>query len=160
MIPPQVRGQIQKYSEKVFGTDQDPDQMPINEATYEKLVALHPATTLYRTNERGEPIAWVVVFPTTKELMEQFLTSQINERQLFDLTVPGSKFDSLYLCAAITLPEYQRSGLAIGLLKEAIDAISQGHELQLFGWAYAKEGRYLGEKLQQELGRTILARGI
>lgn len=86
-----------KIAESFYGTNKDPEQIPINLESHEKLLSLNPDSVLYETDEKGEPISWVVVFPTNKKLMGNFLSGKINERELFDNTKVGSPYDALYM---------------------------------------------------------------
>ena len=141
--------------EQFFGTANDPDQMPATRESFYKLQRLHPKTVIYRL-EKGEPISWVVVLPTSAELMEKFLRGEINERELLDLTEPQDKYEALYLCAAFTVSEYRRRGYVIEMFKEAINAIPHVQDVKLFAWLFSQEGRRLTEKLNSVLGTKIL----
>lgn len=136
-------------AERFFHTADDPDQIPINEKSAEKLFKIHSKGLIVKLGEKGEPIAWVVAIPTTRELEEQFLKGEITEKELFDKTQPGDNYESLYLCAAFVLPEYRGRGLAKELLMEAIREIGKDiKNPELFAWIYSPEGENLIRALE------------
>ena len=77
-------------SEQFFGTENDPDQMPISMESFEKLQRLHLKTIVYKL-ENGEPISWVVVVPTTITLMEKFLQVFLEEVEMNGERIPRFK---------------------------------------------------------------------
>src|ERR1044071_8497711 len=105
--------------EEVFDMRNDPLQLQVNDKVIAKLNKIQPAT-LSEYNEGNGPIAWVLVIPTTTELMNNFLSGKISEQELFDQTKPGMKYDALYLCSATTLPEYRGKGITKKLCLDAI----------------------------------------
>jgi hypothetical protein len=66
-------------ADEVFATKEDPDQLDINEDVLAHLRSIHPATVCEYDDGHG-PVAWVLVIPTTLELMNQFLTGTISEK--------------------------------------------------------------------------------
>lgn len=146
-------------AEAFFGTAQDSSQIPITRLSFEKLQALHSKTVVYRLIG-SEPVSWVVVLPTSRELASKFLAGQISERDLLEMTVPVSTYEALYLCAAFTVPEYRRKGYAVRLFREALDSIPQVSNALLFAWPYSEEGRLLIGELEVILGRAILRREV
>lgn len=150
-----VLDKMLNIGEQFFGTASDPSQMPATRESFHKLQKLHPKTVVYRL-ENGEPVSWVVVLPTSTELMEKFLKGEINERELLDLTEPQDRYAALYLCAAFTVPEHRRRGYAVEMFKEAIEAIPHTKDVKLFAWIFSEEGRKLTEKLNSILGAKIL----
>ena len=147
----QILAETMRIAEKFFGTLNDPEQIPITQASVVKLRRLHPAAFHYLTDEAGEhAVGWIVVVPTTKVLMRQFLEGRMTERQLFDQTVPQNRYDALYLCAAFVLPEYRRQGLATKLFKDSLKAIPLTHDAELFAWPTTPEGKAMAEKMIAE----------
>lgn len=67
-------------------------------------------------------MAWILVIPTTFELVNQFLEKQISEKELFDLTPLNTNYEALYLSSALVLEEYRRKGIAKRLMMDAIRA--------------------------------------
>lgn len=142
-------------AEQFFGTESDSQQMPIKKESFYKLQRLHPKTVIYKL-ENEEPISWVVILPTTIELMEKFLGGEINERELLDLTKPQDKYEALYLCAAFTLPDYRRKGYVLEMFKEAVKNIPHTENVKLFAWPFSREGKEIIKKLNVVLENNIL----
>ena len=66
-----------------FAMRSDPAQLQVDEAVIEKLAKIHPAT-LSEYNEGDGPCVWILVIPTTTELMNLFVTGSISEQELLD----------------------------------------------------------------------------
>ena len=47
---------VLKISEEFFGTQNDPNQMPINQDSADKLQSIHKDTIIYKFNGKGDPI--------------------------------------------------------------------------------------------------------
>jgi ribosomal protein S18 acetylase RimI-like enzyme len=105
------------------------------------------------------PVAWVLIFPTTHELMERFLREEISERQLLSETALGGKFEAVYLCSALVLPEYRGKGVAKRLTVSAIRSMQKDHPIrELFVWPWSKEGEQSARSVARETGLTLLTR--
>jgi hypothetical protein len=138
-----------KLAEEVFDFRNDPDQLNVDLEVREKLYKIHPAT-LSEFNDENGPVAWLLVIPTTMELMNRFLKEEISERELFEQTPPDSSYDALYLCSALVLEEYRRKGIIMNLALKAIEEIRKDHPVQaLFVWAFSKEGNLGAEKIAE-----------
>jgi predicted GNAT family acetyltransferase len=147
---------MMKIVDDVFATRNDPEQLQVNEEVIEKLQLIHPAT-LSEYNEGKGPIAWILGIPTTTEIMNLFLSGNISEQQLFDMTEPGMSYDALYLCSATVLPEYRGKGLAKRLCCEAIESIRKQHPLKtLFVWPFTAGGDALAESVSKKAGLPLL----
>ena len=139
-----------KMAEDVFDVRNDPNQLSVNEKVIKRLHEIHPATVSEFDDGKG-PAVWILLFPTTTELMNKFLANKINEQELFDQTPLKSKYEALYLCSAMVLPEYRRKGIAKRLTLKAIETIRKDHPLKsLFVWAFSKEGEALAEDIAKE----------
>jgi len=129
-----------KLADEVFASKDDPEQLDVNEDIIDELLNIHPATVSEYDNGEG-PIAWVILIPTTIELMNQFIQCEISEKQLFELTKKEKIFDGIYLCSAMVLEEYRKKGIAKNLVLKAIETIREHHLIQaLFAWSFSKEG--------------------
>lgn len=145
-------------AETVFDVRNDPDQLDVDQNVLEKLEAIHPAS-VSEENYGDGPVAWVLLIPTSYELMQRFLSGDLTEKQLFEQTCPGDNYDALYLCSAMVLDEYRRKGIAERLAVEAIKAIRQNHPIKtLFVWPFTAEGQKLAVKLSVETGLTLLSK--
>lgn len=148
-----------KIAEEFFGTEVDPEQIPISEKSFLKLNSYNKNTVLYITDDSDNTLGWSVVVPTSKELMNDFLDKNISEKELFDKT-DFSKVEALYLCSVFVLPKYRGRGYAKNLIKEAIDIFTKDKPLDLFCWIYSDEGKKLTDSLENESGLNILRRKI
>ncbi len=146
---------MMKLTDEVFATRNDPDQLQVNDKVIAKLQQIHPAT-LSEYNESAGPAAWILVIPTTTELMNLFLNGSISEQELYDRTDPAMKYEALYLCSATVLPEYRGKGLAKRLCYEAVESIRVLYPLKtLFVWAFTHEGNFLAESVSQKTGLQL-----
>jgi len=137
-------------ADQFFEAKGDPDQIVVDDRVMEKLRGIHPATLSEASDENG-PVAWVLLIPTTHQLMEQFIRGQIGERQLLELYAPGTCFEAMYLCSALVLPEHRRKGLARRLAVDSIRTIQKDHPIkELYVWAFSVEGMKLAESLARE----------
>lgn len=138
-----------QLAENVFAVKNDPSQLDIDQEVMERLHRIHPSTVSEYDDGNG-PVAWILVIPTTFELMNRFLEKEISEKELFELTPEGSVYDALYLCSALVLEEYRRKGIAKQLTLSAIEIIRRHHPIKaLFVWTFSREG---------DLGAETIAR--
>jgi GNAT superfamily N-acetyltransferase len=136
-----------QLADEVFAVKNDPEQLDVNQEVLDRLKRIHPAKVGEYDDENG-PVAWVLLIPTTLELMHQFLAHTISEKELFDRTPLAIKYDALYLCSALVLEEYRRKGIAKRLTLGAIANIRKDHLLKaLFVWTFSKEGDLAAESL-------------
>jgi len=142
-------------AEQFFGSQEHPDYIPITRESDQKFERINPNFMVYKLKD-GEPISWILVLPTSLDLMNKFIKGDINERQLLDLTKPEEKFEALYLCSAFTVPEYRKQGYVIEMFKGVVKTIPLKDNFSLFAWPVTKEGRKLTEKLESVLGHKIL----
>jgi hypothetical protein len=145
-------------AEEFFDMKNDPDQISVDEETRTKLLAIHPNTMTEVRNEEG-PIVWILVIPTTTDVMEQFLTKSINEQQILLKTSPGDVFEAVYLCSALVLPEHRGKGLAKRSAVQAVHEIQRRHPIKhLFAWTFSKEGERLAVSIAREIGLPLRLR--
>ena len=144
-----------QLAEEVFDSKSDPEQLEVNEEVLNHLCQIHPASVQEFDDGNG-PVVWVLLFPTTNELMEDFLKNKISEKQLFELTPLDILYDAIYLCSAMVLEEYRRKGIAQKLTKNAIEDIRKSHPItSLFVWPFTKEGSSLAEKISTSIGLRL-----
>jgi hypothetical protein len=157
-MPPSNYQRLIKLAEDVFDMRNDPEQLQVDENIIEGLKHIHPATVSEYADENG-PIAWLLVIPTTREVMEKFINKQVSEMELFQLTTGGKSFEALYLCSALVLPEYQRKGIIKGMVLKAIEDINKGHHIKaLYVWAFSKEGELAAEAIAKLTGMPLFRR--
>jgi ribosomal protein S18 acetylase RimI-like enzyme len=147
-----------RLAEDVFHVDDDPSQLAIDEEVIERLCRLHPASVQEHATEDG-PVAWAVVIPTTRDIMEAFVSGVIGENELLDRTPGSGPFDAVYLCSALVLPEFRRQGLAQTLLFRAVEEIRSQHRIvALFSWGFSLEGDALADRIASRCGLPIMKR--
>lgn len=138
-----------QLADETFAVKNDPNQLDVNQDVIERLKKIHPSTVSEYDDGNG-PVAWVLLIPTTLDLMNRFLERKITEKELFELTPLDTKYEALYLCSAMVLEEHRRKGIAKRLTLKAIEDIRKTHPIkELFVWAFTKEG---------DLGAELLAR--
>lgn len=157
-MPGNNRARMIKLSEEFFDMKNDPAQLSVDEDTMKRLLEINPSTLSEKTDENG-PIAWMLIIPTTKKVMDDFLTRKITEKEILDRTPLGEKYDTIYLCSALVLPEYRGRGLAKQMVLHAIQSILNQHPIQsLFVWSFSTEGKSLANWVANELNLPLFER--
>lgn len=151
---PEAFEKVLKISEEFFGTESDPEQMPISQESADKLTSIHPDSIVYKFDDEGNPIAWAVVVPTSREVMDRFLNKEISEKELLDEAAKEKKLEALYLCAAFVLPEHRRKGIARELLIEAINKTT-GKDVPMYCWIYSPEGEKLANSVSEHFNKPF-----
>lgn len=145
-------------AEKFFSAKNDPNQIAVTEEVMTRLRQIH-AATLTEQDDGSGPVAWVMVIPTTRELMEQFIAKEISEKDLLEKTPLHAKYDVIYLCSALVLPEHRGKGLAKRLLCKAIKCIQADCLINcLFCWPFSPEGRNLAASVARDVELPLLER--
>lgn len=148
-----------QLADEVFATKSDPNQLDINEEVLDHLRKIHPATVSEHDDGNG-PVAWILLIPTTMELMNRFIDGAITEKELYELTPWNTKYEALYLCSAMVLREYRRKGIAKRLTLKAVEAIRNDHPIKsLFVWTFSREGLLGAEALAELTSLPLLTRG-
>lgn len=144
--------------DEVFASKNDPDQLDVDEEVLRRLQQLHPSSVGEYDDGKG-PVAWLLLVPTHRELMELFLAGNLTEKELFAQTLPGAHYDAIYLCSAVVLEEYRRKGITKQLAIKAIEDIRSEHPIQaLFVWAFSKEGDLGAEAIARTTGIPLFKR--
>jgi GNAT superfamily N-acetyltransferase len=140
-----------KLADEFFETKNDPAQISVTAENMKILWKIHPNTMTEKKDKNG-PIAWVLLIPTTLDLMKKFITNKINERELLDNTPRRGKYEAIYLCSALVLPEHRGKGLAKRLISKSIKSIQKQHPIKyLFYWSFSAEGKKLAASVAKEL---------
>ncbi len=138
-----------QLADEVFAVKSDPSQLDVNPEVMQRLQKIHPAT-LSEYKEGNGPVAWILLIPTTLNLMNRFLSREISEKELFNLTPLNAQYDAIYLCSALVLAEYRRKGITKQLAVTAIESIRKDHPLKAaFIWAFSPEGDLAAETIAQ-----------
>jgi GNAT superfamily N-acetyltransferase len=149
-----------RLAEEFFATKNDLAQISVDGDTIERLQKIHPATMSEKNDGKG-PVAWVLVIPTMREVMEKFIAGEITERDLLMNTPLGGSYNAIYLCSALVLPEHRGRGLARGLVSKAIRSIQREHPIEcLFIWAFSEGGEKLATSISREFSLPLYKRVI
>ena len=136
-----------QLAEDIFDARNDTNQLNVDEKVIEQLNRIHPSSLSEYDNGNG-PVVWILVIPTTFELMNKFINKNITEQELLDLTPLNTSYEAIYLCSAMVLPEFRNKGIAKKLTLEAIENIKKQHPIKsLFVWPFTKEGNELAERI-------------
>lgn len=146
---------MMKLADEVFQVKDDPSQLDVDESVVERLLEIHPASVSEYDDGNG-PAAWILLIPTTKQLMDEFLEKKISEKDLFERTPVGILYDSIYLCSAMVLEEYRRKGVAKKLTMDAVQRIRDDHPIKhLFVWAFSDAGTAAAQALSKITGLPL-----
>jgi GNAT superfamily N-acetyltransferase len=144
-----------QLADEVFAVKSDPSQLDVNQEVRERLHQIHP-DTISAHDEGNGPVAWVLLIPTTTDLMNRFLKNEISEKEMFNLTPLNIEYDAIYLCSALVLDEYRRKGITRQLALKAIENIRTTHPLQAaFVWAFSSEGDLAAEAIARSAGLLL-----
>lgn len=147
-----------KLANEVFAVKSDPSQLDVDQNVLDRLKQMHPAT-ISEYNEGNGPCAWVLLIPTTLDLMHRFLSGEISEKELYELTAVGITYDAIYLCSALVLDEYRRKGITKQLALQAIEKMLKKHPIKAaFVWAFSPEGDKAAEMIAQLAGLPLYKR--
>ena len=147
-----------KMAQEVFDAQNDANQIQVDEDVIHHLIKLHPAAVTELDYSEG-PVVWILLIPTTEDIMQDFLQHKINEQDILNKTTPGGNYNAVYLCSAMVLPEHQQSGLATSLTLQAIKEIQQTNSIKcLFYWPFTEAGEKLAEKIAQLSGLVLYKR--
>lgn len=147
-------------ADEVFDARQDPDQLQVDDQVLARLELIHPACVSEYDDGEG-PVAWILMLPTTHELMQQFLIGELSENELFKATPETGKYDALYLCSALVLPEYRRQGIARRLAMDAVGRLMADHPIRdLFVWTFSEEGAAASRALAAALNLPLHFRAV
>jgi len=147
-----------QLAEEFFGTRNDPSQISVDQNVMSRLKEVHPCTMTEKQTRKG-PISWVLIIPTTEGLMKRFIRKEINERELFKKTPLHIKYNAIYLCSALVLPEHRKKGIAKQLMCKAIKSIKKEHPIDaLFYWAFSTAGKRLAAAVAKGCGLPLYKR--
>lgn len=149
---------MMQLAEEAFDVRNDPEQLNVDEKVISRLVQIDPAAVSELANEDG-PYCWILLIPTTAELMNEFINGKISEQELFDRTPIGASYDSIYLCSAMVLEEFRKRGIASRVTLEAIAQIRSRHDIKtLFVWPFSEEGNKSARSVAEKAGLPLMMR--
>jgi hypothetical protein len=144
--------------DEVFSTRNDPSQLQVDEEVMKKLAAIHPSTMGEVADEKG-PLIWVLLIPTSIQVMDEFISGKISEREILEKTQPGQNYDCIYLCSVSTLKEMREKGETKKLCLDQIKSICKDHPVKyLYVWAFSDAGERLAESLSAASGIELKKR--
>jgi len=147
-----------QLAEVIFNTREDPDQLDIDDEVLKRFSQIHPFAVAEYSVADG-PVAWVLLLPTTQQLMNRFLNKEISEKELFEMTPLNTKYDALYLCSALVLEEYRRKGITKQLVVNSVNEILKDHDIQsLFFWSFSQEGDKATDSISKAFSLPIYKR--
>lgn len=147
-----------RLADEFFEARTDPDQINVTPRVRAKLERIHPSTLSALTTKKG-PVAWMLVIPTTKTVMKEFVEGRIGEKELLKRTPLYRPYQAIYLCSALVLPEYRGKGIAKKLLTKAIKSIRRDHPIEfLFFWAFSKKGARLAVAVSRSAKLPLVRR--
>jgi len=147
-----------ELADEVFAVRQDPEQLDVNEEVIEKLKSIHPATLSDKDFGDG-PVLWILLIPTTTDLMNKFIHQEINEKELYELTQPNQRYDAVYLCSALVLEEYRHKGYAQAVTIQAIEEIRKQHPIKAhYYWPFTEGGLHTAQAIAKKLNLPLYAR--
>jgi len=147
-----------ELADEVFAVRKDPEQLDVDEKVIAKLQSIHPATLSDKDFGEG-PVLWILLIPTTTDLMNQFLNHQINEKRLYELTVPDQVYEAIYLCSALVLEEYRNKGYAKEVTLHAIEEITKQHPIKaLFYWPFTTGGAASAKSIANAINLPLYER--
>ncbi|MFM2156743.1 MAG: hypothetical protein RL516_1492 [Bacteroidota bacterium] len=147
-----------ELADEVFAVRKDPEQLDVDEKVIEKLQAILPATLSDKDFGDG-PMLWILLIPTTTDLMNQFLNHEINEKQLYELTEPNQSYEAVYLCSALVLEEYRNKGYAKEVTLHAIEEITKQYPIKaLFYWPFTEGGAVAAKSIAKTIGLPLYER--
>lgn len=149
-----------RLAEEIFAVKNDPDQLDVSEQVLEQLAQIHPAT-VSEENDGNGPVAWLLIIPTTAELMNRFLHLEISEKELFAMTPLHIPYQAIYLCSALVLEEYRRKGITMELALKAIKQVQKDHPIEtLFVWSFTEEGDLTAESIAAKTNLPVRNRSL
>ncbi len=147
-----------QMADDVFSVKSDPTQLDVNEEVIKHLKKIHPATVSEYSDENG-PVAWLIIIPTTEDLIRKFIEGTITERELYDLTPLNRKYEAIYLSSALVLEEYRRKGIIKDLALKAIAEVRKDHPIRfLCSWPFTEEGNMASDKISKLTSLPLLKR--
>ena len=81
-----------KLVDEVFATSSDPNQIRVTPEVMDRLKEMHPSTFAEYSDSNG-PVAWIMIIPSTLELMNCFVKGEISENELFELTPSNISYE-------------------------------------------------------------------
>jgi|GEM_PF-1534925 hypothetical protein len=154
--------QLTRLLETHFETNQDVNQMQINDANTNWIRDNFPEC-LHIIVIENKVIGVTLIFPSTCSLMQDFVSGKISEATLGEKSKEEIRhyddMEAIYICFAFVLSEHRRQGLSFTSMLKSIQAILPSHKrIDLFGWIFSAAGGELTKKLSDALKLNLFCR--
>jgi predicted GNAT superfamily acetyltransferase len=140
--------EVDRIAKEFFQIDSDPNQIKADEETF--LYSLEIGGGTLGAFDGDKMIGWSFAFPTNRILMEQFLSNEITEKELFWNTKKNPNYDAIYFCAMYVYPEYRSLSLAIKLIRKCIDPLLK-EGVCVFYDPYSSAGARIGDFMRKHV---------
>ncbi len=154
--------QTGKLAEQYFKMETSPDQIPATLRNV-KWTNKNIPDCANAIKDNNKIVGFTFIIPSTKRLMEDFISKRITENQMFEQIkkkVNYGNFEAIYLCSAFIKPEYRKKGMAFEAFIKSIKKITCKRKVKpiLFYWKFTEEGEGLSKKIAKKLGLKIKMR--
>lgn len=141
-----------------FNVDKDLEQIQSESISWERLINCEcEQECIIKESERVLGSSYIIL--TSNELADKFLSAEINENDLLLNSRKIKKFDCIYLCSAIILPEFRNKGFIFESSKRVIANSIEEFGMQfpkLFYWPFSNIGEKLSKKIANYFKFEIL----
>lgn len=149
-------------AEQYFHMEENHDQIPATKENIDWIYNnIRECDNLIRYN--GKIIGFAFIIPSNKNIMQEFISGEISERELFEETKKMKLYedvDAIYLCSSFTMPEFRGKGLSTEAIIKAIKKLMEkmNRKPVLFFWKFTEEGERLARKSAEMLGLELYER--
>ena len=155
--------QTAQLAEKFFKTENTKNQLKTSKENSIWFYKNTPdSLNVIRIN--GKIIGFTFTVLCNKTIMRQFLSKKISEAKLFEKIkergINENNFETLYFCASVIIPKYQRIGLGTKARVKTIQKLINIRNIKpiLFSWPFTKEGEKLGLRVAKTSKLKLLIR--
>jgi len=146
---------LSKMLEEYFGTQSDSDQMPIDDSARPWIENIIPECAKIIKYD-DEVVGSSFIFPSSLDLMNDFLGNRINEAQLAQKVqaekITYETMEAIYLCSSFVVPAHRGKNLSVKSIVKSIQEIMPENKcLPLFYWQYSPAGAVIASKVAQIL---------
>lgn len=146
---------LNKLAADFFGTDEDPSQISPSHESVVHGFEIGAKTTL-ALDKDNELVGWGFAFPTTQELMYDFLNDKITESELFINTKNGDN-GAVYFCSVFITPEYRTFNTARNLIIKSIEPLLNNDNIVFYD-TFSKEGEVIGNYLRKYVSNKVISK--
>lgn len=137
--------------ERCFHSADVPSESEVTIENCQKIIAIDRHAYIIERVE-GKFAPYSSVLPTSMAVKDDFLSGKITERELLAAATSQPAFETLYLLVSFVLPEYQRKGIALRLMKKQIEYFKKKYGINdYYAWAWSSEGKILISAIGRDL---------